>query len=50
MAKLVPNSLGDLTKRENRFAHPAITFPFDARALGTLWGFPRWPNARRQLG
>ena len=32
--KLVPNSLGDLTKRENRFAHPATTFPFDARRLG----------------
>ncbi len=37
--QLVPNSLGDLTKRENRFAHPASTFPFDARAWGLL-GLP----------
>ena len=35
----VPNSLGDLTKRENRFAHPAATYPFDARAWGLL-GLP----------
>ena len=39
MARLVPNSLGDLTKRENRFAHPASTFPFDARRWGLL-GLP----------
>jgi type II secretory pathway component PulJ len=37
--QLVPNSLGDLTKRENRFAHPASTFPFDARGWGLL-GLP----------
>jgi len=37
--KLVPNSLGDLTKRENRFAHPATKFPFDARMWGVL-GLP----------
>jgi type II secretory pathway pseudopilin PulG len=37
----VPNSLGDLTKRENRFLHaptPQVTFPyvFDTSALQTL--------------
>ena len=37
--KVVPNSLGDLTKRENRFAHPTSAFPFDARAWGLL-GLP----------
>jgi prepilin-type N-terminal cleavage/methylation domain-containing protein len=37
--KLVPNSLVDLTKRENRFAHPTAAFPFDARAWGIL-GLP----------
>jgi type II secretory pathway component PulJ len=45
---LVPNTLGDLTKRENRFAHvsyapsyqpPINAFPFDARAWGLL-GLP----------
>ena len=36
---LIPNSLGDLTKRENRMAHPANTFPFDARGWGLL-GLP----------
>jgi hypothetical protein len=38
--QLVPNSLGDLTKRENRFAHPAAAFPFDAR----IWGFLGLPT------
>ncbi len=37
--QLVPNSLGDLTKRENRFAHPVDTFPFDVRRWGLL-GLP----------
>ena len=37
--QIVPNSLADLTKRENRYAHPASTFPFDARAWGCL-GLP----------
>jgi type II secretory pathway pseudopilin PulG len=37
--QIVPNSLGDLTKRENRFGHPASAFPFDARAWGCL-GLP----------
>ena len=37
--QLVANSLGDLTRRENRFAHPANAFPFDARAWGLL-GLP----------
>ncbi len=45
---LVPNTLGDLTKRENRFAHvsyapyyqsPINAFPFDARSWGLL-GLP----------
>jgi type II secretory pathway component PulJ len=35
----IPNSLGDLTKRENRFAHPADQFPFDVRRWGLL-GLP----------
>ena len=35
----VPNSLGDLTKRENRFAHPVDVFPFDVRRWGVL-GLP----------
>jgi type II secretory pathway pseudopilin PulG len=37
--QLVPNSLADLTKRENRFAHPAAAYPFDVRAWGIL-GLP----------
>ena len=37
--KLVPNSLADLTKRENRFAHPVSTFPFDVRGWELL-GLP----------
>ena len=37
--QIVPNSLGDLTKRENRFAHPVDQFPFDARRWGLL-GLP----------
>jgi type II secretory pathway component PulJ len=37
--KLVPNSLADLTKRENRFAHPVDKFPFDVRRWGLL-GLP----------
>ncbi len=35
----VPNSLGDLTKRENRFAHPVDAFPFNVRRWGLL-GLP----------
>ncbi len=38
----IPNTLGDLTKRENRFAHwlhGAQAFPFDASAFGLL-GLP----------
>ena len=31
----VANTLGDLTKRECRFAHPTATFPFDAAACWT---------------
>lgn len=44
-ANLLPNSLGDLTKRENRFLHnPAGTvnaaaFPFDISGLVTAAGF-----------
>ena len=51
-AHLVANSLGDLTKRENRFAHQPLAFPHDVRAWGQL-GLPlvqetahvnfRWP-------
>ena len=35
----MPNSLADLTKRENRFGHDARKFPFDVRGWGTL-GLP----------
>jgi hypothetical protein len=44
-ANLCPNSLGDLTKRENRFLHnpggavTATAFPFDASGLVTAAGF-----------
>jgi type II secretory pathway component PulJ len=37
--QLFPNSLADLTKRENRFAHPMTAYPFDARVWGVL-GLP----------
>ena len=37
--QVVPNSLSDLTKRENRFAHPVDAFPFDVRRWGLL-GLP----------
>ncbi len=36
------NTLGDLTMRENRFAHPTNTFPFDVRR----WGQLRLPTLR----
>jgi hypothetical protein len=36
---VVPNTLADLTKRENRFAHNPTAFPFDARGWG-LFGLP----------
>lgn len=51
--QVVPNTLGDLTKRENRFAHPASQspgFPFDARVVGGSWDFPRCTNALRRRG
>jgi len=35
----IPNTLSDLTRRECRFAHPTIAFPFDARYWGQL-GLP----------
>ncbi len=38
-AHLVPNSLGDLTKRENRFVHQPLLFPHDVRYWGQL-GLP----------
>lgn len=37
--QLVANTLGDLTKRENRFAHQPLRFPHDARQWGML-GLP----------
>jgi len=36
---LAANTLGDLTRRECRFAHPIDAFPFDARRWGQL-GLP----------
>ena len=32
---IVPNSLADLTKRENRFGHDASKFPYDVRGWGS---------------
>ena len=47
---LVPNSLGDLTKRENRFGHQPYRYPHDARFWGALGlptlqecADPQWP-------
>ena len=37
--QIVPNTLGDLTKRENRFAHQPHCYPHDARGWGAL-GLP----------
>jgi prepilin-type N-terminal cleavage/methylation domain-containing protein len=39
---LVPNSLGDLAKRENRFGHQPFTYPHDIR----FWGDLRLPTIR----
>jgi type II secretory pathway pseudopilin PulG len=36
---LVPNSLGDLTKRENRYGHQPFVYPHDVRFWGPL-GLP----------
>lgn len=36
---LVTNSLGDLTKRQNRYGHPPFVFPHDVRFWGAL-GMP----------
>lgn len=38
-AQLTANTLGDLTKRENRFAHQPLQFPHDVRFWGQL-GLP----------
>lgn len=38
-AQLTANTLGDLTKRENRFAHQPLQFPHDVRSWGQL-GLP----------
>ena len=37
--QIVPNSLADLVKRENRFAHDATKFPYDVRGWGK-YGLP----------
>lgn len=54
--QLTANTLGDLTKRENRFAHQPAQFPHDARFWGQLglpthqetsdpaWPFPAYPG------
>jgi type II secretory pathway pseudopilin PulG len=49
-AYLVPNTLGDLTKRENRFGHQPYAWPHDARVWGALGlatlqecSAPTWP-------
>ncbi len=55
---LVPNSLGDLTKRENRYAHPTDQFPFERPPLGAVgladppgvrYGEPRRDHRSRRL-
>jgi prepilin-type N-terminal cleavage/methylation domain-containing protein len=38
--KFVPNTLSDLARRENRYAHPTGTFPFDVRSQWGLLGLP----------
>lgn len=38
MPRCVPNSLGDLTKRENRFAHQPLVWPYDVRMWGRVSG------------
>jgi type II secretory pathway component PulJ len=46
---VTPNTLGDLTKRENRFAHPIDVFPFDVRRWQWSSGttvFPTLPTLR----
>lgn len=40
--RLVPNTLGDLTNRQNRFGHQPYAWPFDAR----FWGILRLPTLR----
>lgn len=40
--RLVPNTLGDLTNRQNRFGHQPYVYPYDAR----LWGTLRLPTLR----
>lgn len=37
---VVPNTLGDLTKRENRFAHNTMTFPYDVSGWSWLPSVP----------
>jgi type II secretory pathway component PulJ len=41
-ARLVANSLADLTKRENRYAHQPYVWPYDAR----FWSFLGLPTLR----
>lgn len=41
-ARLVPNTLGDLTRRENRFGHQPFVFPYDL----AFWGDLRLPTLR----
>lgn len=46
---LVPNTLGDLTRRECRFAHPADVFPYDVSRWQWTYGgaiFPMPPTLR----
>jgi hypothetical protein len=39
-ATLVPNTLGDLTRRQNRYAHQPWVYPFDVR----FWDTRFWTN------
>ena len=47
--RLVANSLGDLTKRENRYGHQPFAIPFDARFWGPL-GLPTLRECTFTLG
>jgi type II secretory pathway component PulJ len=49
-ARLITNSLGDLTNRQNRFAHQPYAWPYDVRFFGQLGlptlrecSHPSWP-------
>jgi prepilin-type N-terminal cleavage/methylation domain-containing protein len=44
MPRIFSNSLGDLTKRENRYAHQPLVWPYDARFWGRVSGVTAGAN------